>query len=209
MAIELLRIIPSLLWWCLAVVVLALFYRPFRDELLPHVAGLEAMGVKISFVGEAIDAAIQFGEASPAWEISVPREDRQRALRRARKHFRVLRDAQLLWVDDHPENNVHECNMFRQLGVTVAIARSTEEGLAMLQRRHFDLVVSDMARDEDNAAGIVLLERLRASDAATPVVFYPGVYDPARPCPAGAFGITNRTDELLHLTLDALERKRS
>ena len=31
--------------------------------------------------------------------------------------------------------------------------------------------------------------------------------DPTRPVPVGAFGLTARPDELLHLVMDALERR--
>ena len=45
-----------------------------------------------------------------------------------------------------------------------------------------------------------------AENKTTPVIFYVGVFEPERGVPGQAFGITNRPDELLHLTLDALER---
>ncbi len=41
------------------------------------------------------------------------------------------------------------------------------------------------------------------------MIFYIGVVDPNKGVPVQAFGITNRPDELLHLTLDALERKKA
>ena len=52
------------------------------------------------------------------------------------------------------------------------------------------------------------MDKFRAFDKKTPLIFYIGVVDPDKDKPAQAFGITKRPDELLHLTLDALERKK-
>ena len=116
------RIIPSVLWFFLVGGIILLFYRPIRDELLPRLTGIKAMGVELSFVRDSMDAAIEFGEKSPQWDVEVPERDKERVLNRAKRHLSVFRDALILWVDDHPENNRNERRMFRQLGVTVEIA---------------------------------------------------------------------------------------
>jgi CheY-like chemotaxis protein len=109
-------------------------------------------------------------------------------------------------VDDHPENNQNERQMFRQLKVEVDSATSTEEALRMVRNGNYDLVLSDMNREGDATAGLTFLAQLR-KEKTTPVIFYVGVSE-TKGVPAQAFGITNRPDELLHLTLDALERKK-
>jgi hypothetical protein len=63
-----------------------------------------------------------------------------------------------------------------------------------------------MERDNDSTAGLTFLQKFRKIDKTTPVIFYVGVFDPGKGVPPEAFGITNRPDELLHLTIDALER---
>ena len=98
--------------------------------------------------------------------------------------------------------------MFRELKTGVDIARSTDEALAILRSGQYDIVISDMARDEKAAAGLEFLGQFREMNKATPVIFYIGVLDPEKGTPAQAFGITNRPDELVHLILDALERKK-
>jgi len=45
-------------------------------------------------------------------------------------------------------------------------------------------------------------------ERATPVIFYVDAIDPTKGVSPLAFGMTNRPDEFLHLTLDALERKK-
>jgi len=207
METELIKLIPSILWFLFVATLFGLFYRPIRDELLPNLAGFKAGGVELSFVKESIDAAIELAEKSPQWTVIVSPADKERTLRRAKKHLAIFRDARILWVDDHPENNLNERRMFRQLKAEVDVAESTDEALRILRRGDYDLVLSDMNREGDATAGLKFLEQLR-KEQATPVIFYIGVVDPSKGVPAQAFGITNRPDELLHLTLDALERKK-
>ena len=97
---------------------------------------------------------------------------------------------------------------FGQLKVDIDIAKSTEEAIEMLRNGRYDLVLSDMARGQEATAGLQLLKQLRDTNKGIPVILYIGVVNPEKGVPAGAFGITNRPDELLHLTLDALERKK-
>ena len=65
-----------------------------------------------------------------------------------------------------------------------------------------------LARENNDTAGVDALPSLRSAAPETPVVFYIG-QESTRGVPVGAFGITNRPDELLHLVLDVLERRRS
>jgi CheY-like chemotaxis protein len=204
---ELIKIIPSILWFLLLLVVVILFYKPIREDVIPHLTGFKALGVELSFVKEFIDAAIDLAEKSPQWKVEVSPQDKERVLRRARQHLDLLADALILWVDDHPENNLNERKMFRQLKAEVDTAKSTEEALSMLRRGNYDLVLSDISRGDDASAGLKLVAQLY-QEKPTPVIFYIGVIDPAKGVPPYTFGVTNRPDELLHLTLDALERRK-
>ncbi len=206
METELIKLIPSILWFLFIATVFGLFYRPIRDELLPNLTSLKAGGVELSFVSESIDAAIELADKSPQWKVNISSEDKERALRRAKRHLTIFRAAQILWIDDHPENNLNERRMFRQLKVEIDSATSTDEAMRMVRNGNYDLVLSDMNREGDATAGLKFLEQLR-KEQTTPVIFYVGVSE-AKGVPVQAFGITNRPDELLHLTLDALERKK-
>ncbi len=121
----------------------------------------------------------------------------------------VFKSAKFLWVDDVPENNLNERQMFQQLGAVIDVSKSTDDALKILGRAEYDLVISDMTRDGCPTAGLDLLARVRASRNRTPLVFYLGVIDETKGVPAGAFGLTNRPDELLHLTVDGLARRYS
>ena len=206
--IELIRLIPTALWFLLVAVLLFLFHRPIREDLLPSLTGLKAMGVEFSFVKDSIDAALELAEKSPQWKIEVSPRDRELALNRAKQHLKIFRDAQILWVDDHPENNLNERRMFRQLRAEIDIAKSTEEALEILKKGCYDIIISDMARGGQAKAGLEFLQQLRKENKISRVIFYIGVFEPEKGVPEQAFGITNRPDELLHLALDALERKK-
>ncbi len=99
--------------------------------------------------------------------------------------------------------------MFRQMWAdSIDIATDTQQALDMVRGGDYDLVLSDMRRDTDDA-GIKFLNCFRQKDKTTPVIFYIGKIDPTKGVPAQAFGITDRPDELLHLILDAFSRRSS
>lgn len=207
--IALLKAIPSVLWFIFVLVLFVLFYKRIRDELLPNLSKIKAMGVEFSFVKRSIEAAIEFGEKSENWDVKVPDKDKESALNRAKQHLSSFINAKILWVDDQPENNRNERRMFRQLGTDVDIAKDSKQALKMLRYEIYDFVLSDIARDnEDDLDGLQFLSEFRKDDEDTPVIFYIGVKKPGKGVPEHAFGLTNRPDELLHLALDALERKR-
>ena len=80
---------------------------------------------------------------------------------------------QILWVDDHPNNNRYERRAFEAAGIQVLLARSTDEALDRLSEyQHCGAVISDMARNEGPNEGYVLLEKLRECGDTIPLVFY-------------------------------------
>lgn len=206
--IQILEVIPPILWIVVVVVALVIFRRTIRDELLPRLSSFKAMGVEISFVEDSIDTAIDVAEKTAGRHIIVPEEDKQRALRQAIRHADVFRGKCILWVDDHPSNNRNERRMFRLLGASFDNAVSTEDGLSRLEIDDYDCIISDMRRDEgrgdNHQAGMEFINSLRARGDNTPVVFYIGA-DPKGEPPPSSVGITDRPDKLLLLVLRALQ----
>jgi hypothetical protein len=117
--IEILKVAMPVLWFILVVAPVALFYKPIRDDLVPRLSGLKAMGVEFSFIQESMDSAIELAEKTPEWRVDVPEKDKERALRRARQHLSLFANTHFLWADDVPGNNRNERRMFRNAGVTV------------------------------------------------------------------------------------------
>ncbi|HEY0309420.1 MAG TPA: response regulator [Acidobacteriaceae bacterium] len=128
--------------------------------------------------------------------------------------IRRTKQSKILWVDDQPNNNVHEREAFEALGIRFIIATSTEEAVDELRYRSFDAIISDMGRPSDDRAGYTLLEMLRRVGNRTPFIIYSGERTPefqAEAWQRGAVGCTNRPDELFEMVLSQLvqHRKRS
>lgn len=112
-----------------------------------------------------------------------------------------------LWVDDRPGNNVNERNAFALVGIDISIALSTDEALAKTESKDFDLIISDMAREEGPREGYVLLERLRERADTTPYLIYASqdsgeLRKEARQ--RGAQGSTNDPQELFRMAMRLL-----
>jgi CheY-like chemotaxis protein len=206
--IKVLEVLPPILWIVVVIIVLVIFRRTIRDELLPRLSSFKAMGVELSFVEDSIDSAIGVAEKTTGRHIVIPEDEKQRALRQAIRHVDVFRGRRILWVDDIPANNRNERRMFSSLGVSFDNAISTEKGLARLEIDDFDCIISDMRRDEgkgdNNQAGMEFINSLRTRGDNTPVVFYIGA-DPKGEPPPSSVGITHRPDKLLLLVLRALQ----
>jgi CheY-like chemotaxis protein len=200
--VELLKLIPSVLWVVLVAVLIAAFYRPIRQELIPRMSGLKAFGVEATFIKDELDKAVEKSASQ------VSDSDRIQVLRRAHRLASVLQGAQILWVDDNPDNNIYVRRILYSLGIFVDLARTTEEGLSMLIQTNYDAVISDMGRDGIPDEGLRFLNEMVRHGLYRWTIFFTARYDPARGVPPYAFGITNRVDHLLHLVMDALERER-
>jgi CheY-like chemotaxis protein len=125
---------------------------------------------------------------------------------------RVIRRAErstVLWVDDRPNNNVHERQALEAVGVSFVLSASTEDALDQVNRQAFDLIISAMGRPPDPRAGYTLLDKLRAVGNRTPFIIYAGSRSPEHQGEArqhGAIGCTNRPNELFEMVLSALGR---
>jgi CheY-like chemotaxis protein len=126
--------------------------------------------------------------------------------RRAKLVSSLVRDRRVLWVDDNPSSTFYERVALAEMGIKVDVATSSEEGLMAATSLNPDVILSDIARHGKQNAGLEFLQTARAMGIECPMVFYVGQLDQRRGVPGGAFGITNRPDEVLHLVLDVLER---
>jgi AcrR family transcriptional regulator/CheY-like chemotaxis protein len=140
---------------------------------------------------------------------------RSPALRRARRMRSSLEGSRILWIDDRPDLTLPEGEVLEELGADVVRAADTSRAVERLQEGapggpnpRFDLIISDIARPGSSKAGTQELPLLRAVAPAVPVIFYVGRVDEGSERPEGSFGITHDPEELLHLVLDILERRR-
>jgi CheY-like chemotaxis protein len=113
----------------------------------------------------------------------------------------------ILWVDDRPDNNIYERQVFESLGLTFELALSTDEALERLGHSRYGAIISDMGRPEGPQEGYRLLQAVRASDRVTPFFIYASSNDPRHKREAagrGAQGATNSASELVDLVTQAL-----
>jgi len=86
------------------------------------------------------------------------------------------RVSRILWVDDNPSNNAFLEERFVTMGIRIDKALSTDEGLRSARTTKYDLVISDMGRNEHGKrvydAGLKLLQAMREEKNLVPVVIY-------------------------------------
>jgi len=171
---------------------------------------LQAAGVRISAeaaTAELTSAAVAASRMQVGGE-PVNVKEIAATVGRAAK-VTATRIAKILWVDDRPSNNLREQSALLSLGMRVELAMSTEEALTALEKKSFDVVISDMGRPPDAQAGYTLLKAMRERGDLTPFVIYAGSNASEHKQLArerGALGSTNSPQELLDLVLRAVER---
>ena len=162
------KLFGALAWPVLVLFVLIRFgpaLRKFAEglsELTFKGAGFEASAKRQQAVDSLTAAVVARPEASANVDIG-PKEARAAAvqvvtdLATPRAMRRAARSV-VLWVDDRPNNNVHEREALEALGVQFVLAVSTDEALERIKQRPIDAIISDMGRPPDSQAGYTLLE---------------------------------------------------
>ena len=195
-----LALLAHLLWALVALGVLAWIGKDNLLAALRRINKVTVAGVELQFRDELQAAGAARG-------VRLSDEEIDRALRRLATSGALMKGARLLWVDDHPDEIVQESRVFEAAGARITRVRTTRDALSQLDKRNYDVVLSDIRRGDDGAAGLRFASALAQRQNAPPLIFYVGKM--RRPTPDTAFGITNRPSELVHLTLDVLARVRS
>ncbi|GAA4560776.1 response regulator [Pseudonocardia xishanensis] len=201
----------TLAWPAVVAFVVWTFRGPIGTLLTSGTVSVKAGGVEISTAARAAAAgALQNAAADKSTPLDAlaagSRVEAGAAAVTARSS-----PPRVLWVDDQPARNGHERETLIRLGMLLEQATSTEQAVqAVMRSAPFDVIVSDMSRADDPAAGYDLLERLRGAGVRTPFVVYSSSADPAHDAEAisrGAMGSTNDPAELLDLIVEALRRQ--
>ena len=176
---------------------------------------------------------MEFAEAKLKEAVTGSSEQDQRAvgqvarrsvINRLQRNSELLSRARILWTDDHPENNTAIVELLRRFGASVETPRSNAAALALMRTSRYDVVISDVARDNEepgsNLKGVELAREI-FNGWGIRVLLFTGRFNPATLPGASdkdrlalvevvqrcVFGWTNRTDEAVHLILDVLERQ--
>jgi hypothetical protein len=158
-----------------------------------------ASRIDLDYASDQLDRAADRQEENRHGQIS--RQRRAHVLERARRSEGLLRGALILWVDDQPERILAESRMLQSLGPVIALVDSNDDARHLLAEGDLDVVISSVERARGES-GLALARQT----GTVPLIYY--VTERDFGTPAGAFGLTNQVDELLHLVLDALERSR-
>ncbi len=210
------KLLGVVVWPSVIIFILFRFGRTIGDllssltEFSVKGAGFEASGKKKIEAAAALGAALakRWGDSSED-SANDPRLAGQIVESVTPRIFRQTSKAQVLWVDDNPDNNMHERRSLEAFGMNFVLAKSTEEALERIRKQSFDVIISDMGRPGDSTAGFTLLDKLRAAGNKTPFIIYAGpraiqLRSEARQ--KGALGSTNRADELFELVVSAVGR---
>jgi len=100
---------------------------------------------------------------------------------------RDLRNARVLWVDDHPENNELEIKDIRdrlhRIGVEFELSKEVPEALERLRSRPFNLVITNYGNGrcgrDGRAIAECVVEAVKALSSRPPVIVYSSQVEPA------------------------------
>lgn len=84
----------------------------------------------------------------------------------------------ILWVDDYPSNNAFIIEKLERDGIRIRKELSTDAAMKALGADSFDLVISDLGRQEgginNHFAGLELARAMRAAGVTLPLLIYAG-----------------------------------
>lgn len=112
----------------------------------------------------------------------------------------------ILWIDNHPENNAQEVKLLRDIGLQVDLAETSDLAFSMLKESSYQMIVSDRSRGGNKTEGFDFHQMLLGKGIDLPFVFYVGTKERPNGVPPYAFGITDSPIELLHLIMDVVQR---
>jgi CheY-like chemotaxis protein len=224
---ELLRASASVLWVGVAAVALLFFRRLLSDgDRGPlEKIGIGPSGFSLEFAARKLEEAAEKDTRSGKEPRMVGIVAQRTVLARLRRSYDLIDGARILWVDDHPTNNSPIVDLLRHYGASIDLALSNSEGIRLLEATSYDVILSDVGRDDEgdgqDLKGVEFAQYV-ASRTANRVILVSGSFSPftlpdrsdaerldvARTVGESAFGLTNRFDEAMHFILDVLERNR-
>jgi CheY-like chemotaxis protein len=204
--------------WPAVLLLVILQFRAPLAELMKNAAqfSLKGAGFEASITRQREEAATALGAA-----VAAPKTDSLETNTSANAQEiaaslpspadqKRIQDSFILWVDDRPGGNNYERQALEALGMRVDISTSTEDALARIDWRPYDLIISDMGRPPDMRAGYTLLDKLRARGDQTPFLIYASSRAPQHIAEArqhGAIGCTNLATELVKIVTDTLSAR--
>jgi CheY-like chemotaxis protein len=189
--------VVNLIGWTIGGFVLAAAWR--RNAIQSVQVGPLNFRMQEAAVEAAATAARDWQAKSPSQKVDVPRirATIEKAFSPAVADNLIGKS--ILWVDDNPQNNLLAVRALTKLQLEIEQVTSTEFGLAAMQRRHFDLIISDMGRGDNMTAGYELLAAVRAKNPSVPFLIFASADTPEYRRDAKARGAQLSTNDMLEL----------
>ncbi len=201
--LETIKIIPNFIWFGL-LFFLILRYDDEIRKLISRISKVKLPGVTIEIIRDELmkTEKIKIG--------SLPtREEQVSLIKRVEFVKSNLVVLKVLWIDNRPSNNISESRILEEIGLKVTFVPSSEEALNFIQANNFDLIISDITRNDVELEGISFLKTLvEYHHNNIPTIFYTSFdkSDKKNGVPPYAFAITSKPIELIHYCLDIMER---
>jgi hypothetical protein len=144
--VELLRGVVPFLWFVLAAVAFVLFYPLAETAIKTETINKIKIGVievELSKVSVLPHNAVEIAKEN----VLIDESKRKRITDRFARMANETTGATILWVDNqHPYQNVTERRVFIAAGMTVDLARSTDDAIQWLSRSTYDVLLTDLDR---------------------------------------------------------------
>jgi CheY-like chemotaxis protein len=189
--------VVNLFGWLIGGIVLTMAWR--RNGIRSVTVGPLSFRMQEAAIEAAATAARDWKSKSPTQKIDVPRIRATIERAFAPEIADNLIGKSVLWVDDNPQNNLLAVRALTKLQLDIEQVTSTELGLDAMQRRHFDLVISDMGRGDHMTAGYELLAAVRATNKQVPFLIFAGADTPEYRRTAKERGAQLSTNDMLEL----------
>jgi len=115
----------------------------------------------------------------------------------------------VLWVDDMPQNNEHGIKALQAQRIDVATSKSTQEALEQVQKRKFDVIITDQLRYEDGVrkdeAGYELIHRLQERGVKAPVILSTARPDREETHRRGFYGTATSQEGVFELVMRVIQ----
>jgi CheY-like chemotaxis protein len=146
--IDLLKLIPSLLWVLLAIIGFLLLSRTILDAIEQREISEIKIGVlQLKLSDQEADIARLDIKKDDGGLLGT--EDFAPVNERFKRIAKQVMGANVLWVDDTPLNNLYERRAMSAYGLRIDTARSTKEALEALRAANYDVVITNMGRKHD------------------------------------------------------------
>jgi CheY-like chemotaxis protein len=200
--IELIKVSPGLITVLLAIFVVCAYHGELKT-LLSRVTRFKGVGIEAEFSVKTLTSAIS------AHNVVVGEYDKYGAIKRLQAVAPLLRDAQILWVDDNPESTRNERALVEYYGARNTTVISSRDAERELHNNVFVMMITDIEREGNATEGLEFVDRMVQKGIMYPrSIAYVATDQKAKPRPANLFAITNRPDELMQYVCDVIERER-